>query len=149
MACQTIASGTGFGNLCLSWVQTRAGLPHVGATALDAWSIYSGRGATTGSPVSGDLVFFGGAPINGGAGHVGIVNGDGSFTSVLSDGNEYSCDISTFAAQNAPVLGYISTTALGGSGGGLSLPGISLPGGNTLLVGAALVIAAVLFWDYA
>ena len=117
MGCQTIATGTGFGNECLAWVQNQEGLQHVGNTAYDAWTgAYAN--ARTGSPQNGDLVFFSPAPINGGDGHVGIYNGGGSFTSVLSDGNAYSCDIATFNAQNGTqTLGYVSIAALTGNPG--------------------------------
>lgn len=144
MACQTIAAGTGFGNLCLSWVQTRLGLPHEGATASDAFGLYSARGAATSNPQPNDMVFFGPAPINGNAGHVGIVQGGGSFDSVLSDGSEYSCDIATFAAQNAPVSGYISTSKLGGHGSALSVLS-PLPMGSGL---AWALVGLGLLWAY-
>lgn len=83
-------------------------MPHCGATAAIAWSTCYAKFRTS-SPQSSDLVFFAADPSNGGNGHVGSVNGDGTFHSILSDGA--ICDLS-ISGFGVPALGYVSTAAV-------------------------------------
>lgn len=108
-----VGSEPAYANMCLAYVQDRLGLPHEYPSAIVAWQGYSGLGLSTPTPTTGDMVFFSPAPINGGYGHVGIMDANGTFESVWSNGNVMDAPVGRFAADNAaPVLGYISVARL-------------------------------------
>lgn len=142
MSCTIAGRDAAEAGQCLQYVQQQLGLATCGASALDAWNGCYG-GAHTGSPQSGDLVFFGAAASNGGFGHVGWLTGLDQFKSVLSDGNVNVCDVTGFAQDNgAAVLGYVSLAKIGGHApAGLSLPHVSLR--SALLWGGGILAALV------
>lgn len=115
MGCQTVGFNAQLAGFCLTAVQQRLGLDQCGASAIDAWSGCYGS-VHTGSPRSGDLVFFSAAPSNGGFGHVGILQSDTStFWSELSSGSQAVCSIADFNAENGTsTLGFVSVSALTG-----------------------------------
>jgi hypothetical protein len=137
-ACITLGS-TGFGGLCLEWVQNELGLKHEGDTAYDAWVLYSGRGLVTGAPQKGDMAFFAQAPINGNMGHVGIVQADGSIESILNDGSKTDCPVT---ALGAPLLGYISTAGVQGKPVGS--PVVANAGSHSALLLGGLILFGLL-----
>jgi len=114
-----VGTATAFAGWCLAWVeqQLKFSPPSWGGaapTAANAFSIYKSQGAQTFVPQAGDLAFFGPAPINGNAGHVGFVTSPGMFRSVLSSGKVVDESISEFSGANgAPFLGYISASKIG------------------------------------
>lgn len=110
---------TGLGdwaNWCLAAVQKLLSLPSNNlATAYNAFYAYKDKGLQVQAPLPGDMAFFGPSSGNGGAGHVGIVNGDGTYSSVLSDGfwHILSLPAEGGSSLGAKFLGFISSSKAG------------------------------------
>lgn len=146
MSCNLIGDAPDYSGECLAWVQSQLGLPHVGATAAAAWA-NNYAGYRTSTPQFGDLAFF----LNGGAGHVGIYEGNNTFRSVWTSGAICDSDITQFAAENGDTFaGYVSTAAIGGQVQSLN-PSTSVPailsGIPPVFVGIGALAAVLLVLD--
>ncbi len=106
------ASGGGWGNWCLAAMQNLLQIPMQFGNAASAFYGYKAKGFQVGAPLPGDMAFYGPSAGNGGQGHVGTDNGDGTYTSVLSDGKFHVLPL-TSTSLGAPLLGFISSTKAG------------------------------------
>lgn len=120
-----------YAGLCESWVEDVTGSSIQGDTASDSWKSLSSKGKGVlglNGAQPGDLVYFASDPNStyGTAGHVGIYNGNGLFTSATDNGVSTSNINDWTKANKQQVLGYVPRKDLSpeqGSGGG-SMAGI-------------------------
>lgn len=105
-----------WGRWCLAAIQSLLQLPTGGfGNAISAFEGYKNKGLQVNAPLPGDMVFFGPSSGNGNEGHVGIVNGDGTYTSVLNDGNFHVLPLPNLGGTSlgASMLGFISSAKAG------------------------------------
>jgi hypothetical protein len=102
----------GFGNntYCETYVEQQVGWGNQGATAFQAFLRLAGLGLVHAGPPphAGVVVYFGPSSDNEWDGHVGISDGDGTFTSITSWGLQRM----PLAGWRAPYLGWVEPAAV-------------------------------------
>jgi hypothetical protein len=97
--------GYGLNTYCEVYVEQRVGWGNQGVTAYAAYQRLAGLGLVHAGPpdTPGEVVYFGPSSDNEGAGHVGVYDGDGRFTSITY----YGLQQEPMADWHAPYLGWV------------------------------------------
>lgn len=97
--------GYGLNTYCEVYVEQRVGWGNQGVTAYAAYLRLAGLGLVHAGPpdAPGEVVYFGPSPDNEGAGHVGVYDGAGRFTSITY----YGLQQEPLAGWGAPYLGWV------------------------------------------